>query len=349
MSLFVLIFTVDYAKINRKEIKKNSKGVQMIKREILDKLLPITDEERAILDGRNTVDKGIYTLNGGSIIRAKKLLDSGKLISIRTHTRFIHFPEHTHDYIEAVYMCAGETTHIVNGKKINLKEGELLFLGQNASQEILPASEGDIAVNFIIQPSFFDKTLEMLGAEETPIKNFLISALFDEENRGYLHFKVSDVLPVQNLIENLIWTITNNSSNKRNINQTTMGLLFMQLINHTDRLAYESKEEIAIMEIFRYIEENYKDASLSDAARILHYDFFWLSHEIKNRTGKTYTEHLQEKRLSQAAFLLKTTNISVEEIATAVGYDNKSYFHRIFTQKYLLTPKKYRTAATKTM
>ena len=319
----------------------------MIKREILDKLLPITDEERAILEGRNSVDKGIYTLSGGSVIRAKKLLDSGKLIRIRTHTRFIHFPEHTHDYIEAVYMCSGETTHIVNGKKIRLKEGELLFLGQNASQEILPAGEGDVALNFIIQPSFFDKTLEMLGAEETPIKNFLISSLFDKENRGYLHFMVSDVLPVQNLIENLIWTITNNSSNKRNINQTTMGLLFMQLLNHTDKLAYETKEEIAIMEILRYVEENYKTASLGDAANLFHYDFFWLSHEIKKRTGKTYTEHLQEKRLSQAAFLLKTTCLSVEEISTAVGYDNKSYFHRIFTQKYLLTPKKYRTAAKK--
>lgn len=315
----------------------------MINREILDKLLPITEEEKAILAGKSTVDKDIYTSGGGSVIRAKKLLDAGKLISIRAHTRFIRFPEHTHDYIEAVYMCAGETTHIINGKSITLKEGELLFLGQNASQEILPAAEGDIAVNFIIQPSFFDKTLEMLGAEETPIKNFLISSLFDKENRGYLHFKVSDVLPVQNLIENLIWTITNNASNKRNINQTTMGLLLMQLLNHTDKLAHESREDVAIMEIFRYIEENYKDASLSDAARILHYDFFWLSHEIKRRTGKTYTEHLQEKRLSQAAFLLKTTRLSVEDVATAVGYDNKSYFHRIFTEKYQLTPKKYRS------
>ena len=126
-----------------------------------------------------------------------------------------------------------------------------------------------------------------------------------------------------------------------------MGLLFMQLLNHTDRLVYESKEDAAIMEIFRYIEENYKTASLSEASKVLHYDFFWLSHEIKRRTGKTYTEHLQEKRLSQAAFLLKNTSLSVEEIASAIGYDNKSYFHRIFTERFSTTPKKYRTAALK--
>ncbi len=314
----------------------------MIKQEILKKLIPITQEEKAILDGRDTIDKSIYTTHGGSIIRSKKLLNNGKLISVRTHTRFIHFPEHTHDYIEAVYMCAGETTHIVNGKKIKLREGELLFLGQNARQEILPADKGDVAVNFIIEPKFFDKTLEMLGTEETPIKSFLINSLFDKENQSYLHFKVANVLPVQNLIENLIWTLLNNTHNKRNINQLTMGLLFMQLINHTDKLVYESREDKAIMDIFRYIEDNYKDGSLTDAASLLHYDFYWLSHEIKKRTGKTYTEHLQEKRLSQAAFLLKNTNLSVEEIAIAVGYENKSYFHRIFTEKFATTPKKYR-------
>ncbi|MBQ7327095.1 MAG: helix-turn-helix domain-containing protein [Clostridia bacterium] len=313
-----------------------------MKQEILNELIPITEEERAILDGAG-VDKSIYTTHGGSVIRHKKLLSDGRLIRVRAHTRFVHFPEHTHDYIEAVYMCSGETTHIINGKELILKEGELLFLGQNARQEILPAGEGDIAVNFIIQPSFFDKTLEMLGAEETPIKSFLLRSLLDGENQGYLHFKVAGVLPVQNLIENLIWTLIHNTSNKRNINQTTMGLLFMQLLNHTDRLAYESREDRAIMEILRYIEGNYKDGSLTEAARLLHYDFYWLSHEIRNRTGKTYTEHLQEKRLSQAAFLLKNTGLSVEQIALAVGYENKSYFHRIFTARYGTSPRKYRT------
>ena len=134
----------------------------MIKQEILNKIMPITDEERSILNGAG-VDKSIYTTHGGSIIRHSKLLSDGQLIRIRTHTRFVHFPEHTHDYIEAVYMCAGETTHIINGKKIYLHEGELLFLGQNAKQEIMPAGEKDIAVNFIIQPSFFIKLLKCSG------------------------------------------------------------------------------------------------------------------------------------------------------------------------------------------
>ncbi|MBQ4090870.1 MAG: helix-turn-helix domain-containing protein [Clostridia bacterium] len=315
----------------------------MIRQEILNMFIPITDEEKAILEGEG-VDRSIYTTSGGNVIRHKKLVPDGRLIRVRTHTRFVHFPEHTHDYVEAVYMCAGQTTHIINGKKLILRQGELLFLGQNAKQEILPADAGDIAVNFIIQPTFFDKTLEMLGAEQTPIKNFLLHALLGDDNRGYLHFKVSGVLPVQNLVENLIWTLINDLPNKRNINQTTMGLLFMQLINHTDKLAHDNREDRAIIDVLRYIEDNYKDGTLCEAARLLHYDFCWLSREIKNRTGKTYTEHLQEKRLSQAAFLLKNTPLSVEEVALAVGYENKSYFYRIFKERFGESPKKYKRA-----
>ena len=313
----------------------------MIDERILNKLTPITDEEQKILDG-NTLDNSIYTENNNNIISAKKLIKYGKLITIRTHTRFIHFPEHTHDFIEMIYMCSGKTVHIINGKRIELKQGELLFLGQNAKQEILPACQNDIAVNFIILPNFFNKILEMLGTEESPLKRFLIESLFKQENSNYLHFKVTDVLPVQNLIENLLWTFLNNSPNKRNINQVTMGLLFIQLLNHMDTLEHQSKQEAAILQVYKYIEQNYKNGSLYEVAKLLHYDFYWLSHEIKNQTGKTYTQLLQDKRLLQAAYLLKNTEISVEEVAKAVGYHNKSYFHRIFNARFGTSPKKYR-------
>lgn len=318
----------------------------MINKEILEKLKPANQEELDILGGK-AIDASIYTDSDLRLVTKNKLLAAGKTITVRPHTRFIRFPEHTHDFVEAVYMCSGSTTHIINGKKLVLKEGELLFLGQNAKQEIYPAGENDIAINFIILPQFFNKTLEMLGAEETPIKHFILDALLNKENRGYLHFKVAEVLTIQNLVENLIWTLINDVPNRRNINQLTMGLLFMQLLNHTDKLVYETRSQKAILQVIRYIENNYKEGSLSEAAELMHYDFYWLSHEIKEQTGKTYTELLQEKRLSQAAYLLKNTGLSAEEISKAVGYENKSYFYRIFTSHYGKSPKKYRDSILK--
>ena len=121
-----------------------------------------------------------------------------------------------------------------------------------------------------------------------------------------------------------------------------MGLLILQLLNCTDKLSHENRHDAFLGDVFRYIEENYCKGSLSELAGSLHYDLFRLSREIKSRTGKTYTELLQEKRLSQAAFLLKNTNLKISDISTSVGYENESYFHRIFVSYFGLTPKKYR-------
>ena len=312
----------------------------MIKKQIIAMLAPITDEERGILAG-GSVDESLYS-SGDGVVRQEKLLSDGELIRTRVHTRFAHFPEHTHDYIEAVYMCQGSTTHIINGRRLMLSEGEILFLGGSARHEILPASEGDIAVNFIIRSDFFASTLDMLGAEKAHIRASLLQTLFGGQNNGYLHFEVAGILPVQNLIENLIWTLTGKEQNAQSINQATMALLLMQIMNYSERLIKNEQWDKTITDVLDYIENNYKDGSLLELSSLLHYDFYWLSREIKARTGKTYTEHLQKKRLSEAAGLLKATSLSVEAVALAVGYENKSYFHRLFSKRFGTSPYKYR-------
>ena len=318
--------------------------------ELLQRLRKITPEEEVLRNGQTDIDRGIYSsvvTKPEDIVQidAQKLLDAGKLIQIRTHTRFVHFPVHTHNYVEVVYMCEGSTHHIINGNDVVLREGELLFISQSAKQEIYPASESDVAVNFIILPDFFCYALSLMETETNQLRSFVTSCLTGgKEDTGYLHFRVADVLPVQNLVENLIWTIVRKEPNKRSIQQATMGLLFLQLMNQIDRMetAEADKDQKLVMDVLSYIEEHYRDGELDSLARQLHYDMWWLSKEIKKRTGQTYTELIQNKRLQQAAYLLSTTKMNVMDIGLAVGYDNTSYFHRIFQKRYGMTPRAYR-------
>ena len=141
--------------------------------ELLDKLRVISPEERKILDGEARVEKSIYTADDDFIVDSRQMLDAGKLIDIRPHTRFVRFPKHRHNYIEIIYMCSGTTTHIINeSTRVVLDTGDLLFLNQNAAQEILPAGEDDIAVNFIVLPEFFDRAFLMMD-ERSELREFL--------------------------------------------------------------------------------------------------------------------------------------------------------------------------------
>lgn len=309
---------------------------------IIARLSRITEEEREILSGRRSIDRSLYMDGSRDVISGEKLLEHDKLIAVRPHTRFIAFPEHTHDYVEMVYMCQGTTTHTVDGNVITLHPGELLLLGQNARQAIEPAGERDLAVNFIVRPEFLGGILRFLGDEETPLRRFVLGALRGDGSMDYLLFCVRDYLPVQNLVENLIWTLIQDTPNKRGILQLTMGLLFAQLLSHTDLLAAADEEQEITVRVLRYVEERYRDGSLTEIASELNYEVSGLSRFILRNTGHSYTELVQEKRLSQAAWLLRNTRERVEDIARAVGYENISYFHRIFQQRFGLTPKKYR-------
>ena len=225
------------------------------------------------------------------------------------------------------------------------KQDDLLFLNQNAVQEILPAGKDDIAVNFIVLPEFFNMAFSMMGAEDNQLKEFLVGALCDrDEETSYLYFHIADVLPVQNLIENMVWTIFYNSSNKRSCNQITMGLLFLQLLNYMNKMeAGGKKYDTEIMAaVLSYIEGHYKEGKLSELAEEMKVNIYWLSREIKKKSGKTYKELLQERKMKQAVYLLTSSALPVTDIIESVGYDNTSYFYRKFKEKYGMSPKEYR-------
>lgn len=313
-------------------------------RRILERLGRITEEEARILAGESQIQRELYMAGGSSTVDSRRLLRAGRYIMLRPHTRFIGFPPHRHNYIEMVYMGQGRTVHHVNGERVELQSGEILMMNPDAVQEIEPAGARDLAVNLILLPEFFDVPLRMLGQRDGSIRQFLVGCLCGEaRGAGYLHFRVADVLPIQNLMENMIWSLVFDEEDSEE-QQTIMGLLFQQLTRHTDRLeaGRGDFDRDAVLSSLRYVEARYRDGELTELAGQLGCDVYWLSRLIKRRTGRNFTQLMQEKRLAQAEYLLESTDLPVAEISAGVGYDNTSYFYRLFESKYGLSPAKWR-------
>lgn len=321
-----------------------------MKDEIIHELMKIRDEERKILEGNQEIEKSIYTNNKEFVVDSNLMLEKGKLMDIRPHTRFLQFPKHKHNYIEIIYMCVGKTTHIIDSdNEIVLEQGDLLFLNKNSYHEIMPASKDDIAINFIVLPEFFDVAFRMME-EENVVRDFLIGSLKQTTSEtNYMLFKLADVLTVQNLIENMVWSLLNKQTDNRQINQTTMGLLLLELLRNTEKIEQNGQnqyERKLVFTVLRHIEENYRNANLSLLAEEYNQPIYYLSKLVKQSTGHTYKELLQVKRLNQASYLLSSTGLSISDIISAVGYDNTSYFHRVFKERYGVTPKEYRKKTT---
>ncbi|THE13621.1 AraC family transcriptional regulator [Bacillus timonensis] len=67
-----------------------------------------------------------------------------------------------------------------------------------------------------------------------------------------------------------------------------------------------------------------------------------LSRKFKQETGYTITGFQQMLRINQAKFLLETENLTIEEISWMVGYDDPSYFTRVFKKETGMTPTQFR-------
>ena len=263
---------------------------------LLEHLRVITKEEQRILDGVAEVDKDLYTSGKDFTVDSAKMLSEGKLIAVRTHTRFVHFPSHRHNFIEVLYVCQGQLTNIIGGKEVVIHKGELLFLNQYTRHEILPAGEEDIAINFMILPEFFDVAYTMAGNNNV-LADFLVNVLRQDESVQYAEMR----LP--NQYENMI-------------TMTTLD----------------------------YIEQQYKTATLTELCEKLHLPMHMLSKMIRKNTGFNFKELLQRKRLNKAVELMCETDLPISDIIAAVGYENGSYFHRVFKERYHTTPRAFRVA-----
>ena len=267
-----------------------------MQRELLEQLREITDEERRILNGKAEVDKDLYTSGSDFTIDSRKMLEEGKLIAVRTHTRFVHFPVHRHNYVEVLYVCEGSLTNIIDGKQVVVKKGELLFLNQFTHHEILAAEKNDIAINFMILPEFFDVAYSMAGNNNV-LADFLVNVLRqDARQEQYLYFKVSEVLQIQNLLENMIYSLVTGRGDQNRINQTTMGLIFLYLLDsvqYVEMRLPNQYENMISMTTLDYIEQKYRNATLTELCDMLHLPMHVLSKMIKKTTGFNFKELLQ--------------------------------------------------------
>ncbi len=328
---------------------------------LMHEIRKITAEEQAYLDGELQVKKDIYmdARKNKFEVDCQLFLREGKLITVRHHSRFIDFPLHKHNYIEIMYVCSGEITHYIDGKELVMQEGDLLLLNQHVRHGIKRAGMDDVGINFIVLPEFFDIPFQMMQKQNI-IADFLLGIL--RQNNPipqYLNFRLRGQKAISNLMENMIASIVSERmpsdtasqlseegySNKDVINKYSMGLVFLYLIDHIDTLADNSSsnyEDVVVQATTRYIDSYYRTAALSQIAEDFKLSLSALSRMIKKSTGFTFQELLMRKRFQKAVIFLVETELSVEEIAVNIGYENHSYFYRQFKARFGMTPKQYR-------
>lgn len=141
--------------------------------------------------------------------------------------------------------------------------------------------------------------------------------------KGQLEFEFMHCADIPSLVEAV-----------RSIIMTELGELKKYLMD---------KENLPIRQAKEYIYKNYcRPIRLEDIASAVYLSPAYLSNVFKKATGENIVNFINEYRVQQAKKLLISTNMTVEEVATAVGFDSHRYFGNVFKKTMGIKPSEYR-------
>jgi AraC-like DNA-binding protein/mannose-6-phosphate isomerase-like protein (cupin superfamily) len=255
---------------------------------------------------------------------------------------------HTHDYIELAYIVEGEFKQRIMGNDILFKKGELCLIDKNCPHQDFLADSNSIILFIGLGNEIFDLIMEENIGEEK-LLNFLRTALMKQKDiRQYLHFKPKDPEDIK-LEELLLCLLSELERNDAAAKYICKGLI-IRILHYISSmydfsLSNEQRKKMNWLiyeEITRYIEDNYATITVKELVSKFHFNEDYYNRILKEKLGMTYLEYVQSIRLKNAYQLIKTTKMTVDEVAVRVGYQNKGYFYKIFVQKYGITPAKLR-------
>lgn len=102
----------------------------------------------------------------------------------------------------------------------------------------------------------------------------------------------------------------------------------------------ETDERIVAMK--NYIQTNFKTVTLEEMSEQFNLSEPYISKYFKEKCGETFANYLQNVKMKKAKTLLKNSNLTIENIAYSVGYQNVEHFSRLFKKKYGMPPIQFR-------
>ena len=163
--------------------------------------------------------------------------------------------------------------------------------------------------NIIRDPSLPCVTLFLLLAEE-----------YKRTGDGYSPFK-------ENLLRSFLYSLIRDASNRE----------------RTEHSRGRKSSTAALLPALQYIDAHFmENISINTLAELCMLSVSRFSHLFKEVTGTGTVFYIQDLRVSKAAVLLCTTDLTVNEVAERVGFCDAAYFSRVFKKSCGVPPKEYR-------
>lgn len=125
--------------------------------------------------------------------------------------------------------------------------------------------------------------------------------------------------------------------------------LMEHFTTRTGLLNYNGTSQL-VLQVLRLIAKDDKyTLTLADAADQLHVNTSYLSGHFKRETGMGFSQFINEQKIKKSKDLLEKTNLRLLEIADLCGFEDQSYFTKVFGKRVGMSPREYRNTICKTL
>jgi YesN/AraC family two-component response regulator len=265
-------------------------------------------------------------------------------IFISKHNRYSAMPKHRHNFLELNYMYSGTCIQWIDEQEIVLEQGSIILFDRGSTHAINSLHEDDILINLLLRfESINTHILQKMLSQISILATFLAEA--GSEKKGYLLFKGNEKI---NDIINLILREYYDKDNISNyLAEQYLPILFSELARSQHQEMKKNSQKDYISQCLSIIEKEYQEISLEKLALRVGFNSHYLGNMIKEKTGSTFKQLVQQQRMQNAYQLVIHTNYTMEEICGRIGLKDASYFYHSFKKIYGFTPNQMRKRVQK--
>ncbi len=257
-----------------------------------------------------------------------------------------HTMQHSHEFIEFVYVVAGEAMHLVGDRSHMIREGDFFLLDAGVEHAFDSAGKGIRICNCIFNPHFLN---EIIGEDDSFIElahQFLFNSDYEREDcGGYVYLPAEKAGSLKNIILDMWQEYQEKRSEYLQVLRAELMALLIKFfrLSGSDSVEESKWKKDAFKEIIEYVEHHcIRELSVNALSRAMFFSPSYISKIFRQRTNQSLAKFIQQKKMEHAKNLLLNSDMSIEEIMAETGYSDRKHFYKLFSEYYNETPGKYR-------
>lgn len=253
-------------------------------------------------------------------------------------------PVHWHEEFEITYIRKGSCTYLVDLEACHAGEGDLLFFASGMLHGIPEGQVRELETDsFVFHPQMLGTGKDVCGVKyvgparagevrfpavikKDAVESSGLAEVFEKLKKSFLGKGEGYELESEALLYQFFY-------------------LLYKCVPHK-RITSENEEVLEkLKNVIRYIKENYqRQVTVSELAGVCHFSEYYFMRFFKKYMNMTCIEYLNQYRMEIAAGKLAESSQSVTDVALDTGFQNISYFNRVFKKSYHMTPTQYRAS-----